>query len=118
MKKNSKYSLIVLMGLVMPVFAFANTVNLMGVELLINQLQQIVRSLVPLLIGIAIVVFFWGIVVYIFTGDKEKGKQVMISGIIALFVMTSVWGLVNILQRTFLGPNITNVPVSIPTVDF
>jgi hypothetical protein len=27
-------------------------------------------------------------------GAKEQGKQIMIYGIIALFVMTAVWGLV------------------------
>lgn len=53
------------------------------------------------LMGIAVLVFFWGLVQYIISaGDEEKrksGRGYMVAGIIALFVMVSVWGLVYLL---------------------
>jgi len=71
---------------------------------------NIIRPLVPLLISLALVIFIYGIVLLMFSegGEKkEEGKQYMFWGIIGIFVMVSVWGLVAILQRTF---NLENTP--------
>jgi len=50
-------------------------------------------------------VFLWGITKYIFKGDsegeREKGKQFMIWGIVGLFVMFGVWGIIELLGNTF-----------------
>ena len=58
-----------------------------------------------LLIGLAVVFFLVGVVKFMFSaGDVEKrkeGRTMMIYGIIGLFVMVSVWGLVGILTGTF-----------------
>ncbi len=63
-----------------------------------------VETLTALLIGVAVVVFFWGIVNYVMAGaDEEKrasGRNLMVYGIIGLFVMVAVWGLVNFLGNT------------------
>lgn len=61
--------------------------------------------IIPILIGVGVVVFFYGIVKYIL-GQGDMGKQkeargLMVWGIVALFVMVSVWGLVKVLQNTF-----------------
>ncbi len=45
-------------------------------------------------------------------GSKEEGKSIMIWGIVALFVMTSVWGIVRLI-RTELGIN-QNGNIEIP----
>jgi len=49
--------------------------------------------------------FIWGVVQYLINAQeetkREKGKQFMIWGIIALTVMTCVWGLVSIVGTTF-----------------
>jgi len=49
--------------------------------------------------------FVWGVVQFVLNSDeevkKEKGRQFMLWGIIALTVMISVWGLVAILGDTF-----------------
>jgi hypothetical protein len=71
------------------------------------------KSIVPLLFGFAMVLFIWGVVQYVIGTDdeakKKKGKMFMIWGIVALVVMTSVWGLVRILGNTF-GVDTTVVP--------
>lgn len=63
------------------------------------------NSIIPLIFTIAFMFFVWGVVQYVLypddEGKKEKGRQFMIWGLIALTVMFSVWGLVNILTGTF-----------------
>lgn len=65
----------------------------------------LVKSVVPLLFSLATAAFIWGIIQYFLNPDNEekrkKGKSYMIWGIIALFVMISMWGLVGILTKTF-----------------
>lgn len=70
---------------------------------LIQSIGIIVKSLIPILVGVALLVFFWGIVQYLFTDAKEKGSKLMFWGIIALFVMVSVWGLVNFIGGEVFG---------------
>ena len=74
-------------------------------------IQQYLNTLIPIMIAVGVVYFVWGVVQFVILGagdeaKKTKGKQFMIWGIIALAVMVSVWGLVNILNSTF---NIKNV---------
>ncbi|MCR4334232.1 MAG: pilin [Patescibacteria group bacterium] len=57
---------------------------------------------IPLLFSVALVVFIFGIVKYIFVQEKkEEARSLILWGIIGLFVMFSVWGLVNVLVKTF-----------------
>ncbi len=56
--------------------------------------------LVYIVMALALVFFLWGVVRYITAGDSEEGRRdarnTMLYGVIGLFVMTSVWGLVNL----------------------
>lgn len=71
------------------------------------------KSVIPLIFALALAMFVWGVVQFVINSDeeakKEKGKQFMLWGIIALTVMISVWGLVNILGDTF-GVNTGFIP--------
>ena len=62
-------------------------------------------SVVPFLFILASAVFIWGVVQTVINpaeeAKKEKGRQFMIWGIIALTVMVSMWGLVRIFGNTF-----------------
>lgn len=64
----------------------------------------IVNPLVLIIIGFAVVYFLWGVARYILhSGDvkaREEGRSMMIYGIIAIFVMVSMWGFVNLLVAT------------------
>ena len=71
-------------------------------------------SVIPLLFIIATAAFIWGVVQTVINPDeeekREKGRQFMLWGVIALTVMVSMWGLVRLLGNTF------NVPMDhIPT---
>jgi hypothetical protein len=72
--------------------------QLTGVKTLVGSIGEIVGSLIPIVFALALLYFFWGVGKYILAagdeGAKEQGKNIMIGGIIALFVMTFVWGLV------------------------
>lgn len=68
----------------------------------------IIRSwidfLIPLLMTLAVVVFFWGLVKFIMSASdeaaKEGGKNLMIWGMIALFVMVAFWGIIAYFQTS------------------
>ena len=66
------------------------------------------KFLVPILATLALVLFVWGIVQYVVNADneeaREQGKKVILWGIIGLFSMVGVWGLVSLLIST-LGFN-------------
>jgi len=72
-----------------------------------------------LIIAISVIVFLWGIFRFIKSEgeDRQGGKELMFWGIVGLFVIVSVWGLVAILQSTFqlsgnynITPNQVNIP--------
>jgi len=72
---------------------------------IIDMFIGVLPSFIVLATAIALVVFIWGVVKMIFgLGDtgadpskvKEEGKRRMVWGLIALFVLVSVWGLVSI----------------------
>lgn len=61
--------------------------------------QTIVARLVPLLVGLAMLAFFWYLVMFIWQGssnpDKQKeGKSGMFYSLLAIFVMVSLWGII------------------------
>lgn len=65
----------------------------------------LIAYVVPLLFSLAVTGFIWGMVQFFLNPDNEegrkKGKSFMIWGLIALFVMVSMWGLVGVISKTF-----------------
>ena len=98
MKKIKKYIPVILTFT--PFFALAQ-----NAEDIITRIMSVLNVVVPLLIAVAVVIFLYGVIKYITAGgDEEKRKEsrnVMIYGIVGLFVMVAVWGLVNVLISTF-----------------
>ena len=91
------------------------TVYAQEADFLILRIRRWIVNLTPALAGLALLVFFWGVVKFIFNaGDEEKrreGKKFMLWGIIALFVVVSIWGIVIFIPRS-LG---TGVGGSLPS---
>ena len=71
------------------------------------------KLIIPLLFTVALAGFIYGVVTYVINaGNSEKrteGSQFMIWGIVALFVMISVWALVGVVTNTF-GLNYATYP--------
>lgn len=69
---------------------------------LLNLAQLIVARLVPFLVGLAILAFFWFLIEFIWKGrdnpdEQSKGKKGMFYSIIAIFVMVSIWGIIKLM---------------------
>ncbi len=59
---------------------------------------------------LTVLVFLWGLFQMVRSSDgaaREEARGYVIWGVVALFVMVSVWGLVNLLVRTFNLENTT-----------
>ena len=116
MKKLLKFVSILSFLVLFPIFALAAAGPcdaLTGIGKLICQTQQILNSIVPVLVALGVVYFVWGVVQYVIAGGEEAkktGRDRIIYGIIGLAVIISVWGLVNIIVTTF------NLSASAPTL--
>lgn len=84
----------------------------------LGSVSGLINQLIPIVISIALLLFLIGIVQYVTAGGDEErraaARGMIIFGVIALFVMVSVWGFVNILAKTFFNGQTTSVPVYIP----
>ncbi|MFZ2049004.1 MAG: hypothetical protein WAV25_01780 [Minisyncoccia bacterium] len=82
-----------------PALAFGASTS--GFDSFLSSVKGTVDKLIPFLVGLALLGFFWGLVKFIFNSNNDEGreeaKSMMIYAIIALFVMTAVWGLVGFL---------------------
>ena len=76
-----------------------------GVVGFLGVIEGNIILIISLLFVVATAVFLWGIVTYLTAaGDENKlstGKTYILWGIVALFVMLVVWGLVELLITTF-----------------
>jgi len=90
-----------------PFFVLASGDNLNTV--IINIARLIQDGVIPIVIGLALLTFLWGVMKYGTSRDEATRKEsiaIIINGIIVLFVMVSVWGLVWIFA-SFFGVNLT-----------
>lgn len=103
----------------LPLFGFAQSLNnLFG---LVGSAQNLINVLIGFVIALATLTFIWGLLGYVTSSDPEKQKSskgYMVWGIIGLFVMVSVWGLVAFLQSALFGSNGTPTgPTNLPRVN-
>jgi hypothetical protein len=103
------YYVVLSLGVLLPSVLYAQTTVLT----IINMLKSVLDDLVRVGLAVALTVFVWGVVKIIMamngfgsdSGDVGKviaeGKQRMVWGIIILFVIVSIWGLVTLLSEIF-----------------
>jgi succinate dehydrogenase hydrophobic anchor subunit len=95
-----KYVFLAAAAMTAPSFAFAQDIQRVFVLF-----SSMLNALIGMLITVAIIVFFWGLIRYLLhdgsSEDAHKGIHQMIWGVVAIFVMVSIWGLIALLQRTF-----------------
>ena len=128
-----KNKLMVLSGSVLgfsPVAAFAQSIGTGNTTVgcpaqvqtfgdMLCKISQILGAVVPVLIALGVVYFVWGVIQYVISSDEEAkttGRNRMIFGIIGLAVIIAMWGLVNILAKTFGLSNQSNI--TLPTVPY
>jgi succinate dehydrogenase/fumarate reductase cytochrome b subunit len=96
-----------------PLVSFAQIVT--DVNSLLDLLNGIINAVIPFLIAIAVLFFVYGLVKFILNagdeGAQKEARSFMIWSVVALFVIVSVWGLVNILVNTF---GLETTPADVP----
>ncbi|HEY4493770.1 MAG TPA: pilin [Candidatus Paceibacterota bacterium] len=83
-----------------PMSALAVGENL---ENLLSLIKRLVSGAIPVLVGLALIFFIVGLIRFVIAGDAEKredGKKMMWWGIVALFVIVSIWGIVEFIAST------------------
>jgi uncharacterized membrane protein YidH (DUF202 family) len=88
---------------------------------LIDRMNSIGSRIIPFLIGIAVFIIILGIVGYVRDGSNEEkraeGRMFVLWGVISVFLMLSIWGLVNILVNSFnLNNSLPKMP-SLPKIE-
>lgn len=70
-----------------------------------TNLTTIAKAIIPMLMVLATALFLWGVIKFIAHADNEdarsEGRWFMLWGIIGLFFMVAVWGIVNVLFVSF-----------------
>jgi len=104
--------------LLAPSFAFAQALS--NVTKLVKSIGNIIQLLIPITAALALLYFFWGLAKFILNSDdaekRADGKHIMIWGVVALFVIVSVWGLTGFITDAL---DLTTIPETkqIPTVN-
>ena len=84
--------------------------------------QTAVTRLVPFMIGLAVLAFFWYIVKFIWKGEESgEARSTAIKGmgysILAIFVMVSIWGIISALGGMLgIGQGGSLPPLQMPGV--
>ena len=69
--------------------------------------ENILQPMVNLLLAVAVVYFLYGVMKFIMDQSSEDaqqdGKQHMMWGVIGLFIMVSVYGILNFINSFVLG---------------
>ena len=101
-----------------PLLGYAQNPDAGPVESVLTNFHTLLSVVIEILITLAFVVFGWGIVKLITSkagGDPKKvndAKQIILYGIIGLFVLSSMYGIL-VFIKTYLGvPD--NTPITVP----
>ncbi len=90
--------------LAIPFIALADSSGATTIKDIIIDATSIVKLVINLLMPLALAVFLWGVVKYIFSsGDEEKrktAKDYIIYGLIGLFVLVAFVGIINVVAST------------------
>jgi hypothetical protein len=97
-----------------PLIAFAQTAPITDVNSLSTKILGIGSTITYILVALAVLFIVWNVVRYIIMGADPAAKSAaglnVLWGIVGLFVIVSIWGLVNILTNTF-ATTPTNKPI-------
>ncbi len=70
---------------------------------ILTTVKDFFEQLIPFIVGLTLIFFMFGVFRLVRKGsedDRKQGKQIIAFGIVALFVMVSVWGLVNVISES------------------
>ena len=95
---------IALLSLSAPVLAWAQESRVTLGDIL-EGFREFLRLLLPLAVGASLMVFVWGMALFVLRSENEeeqkKGRQIMVWGVVVLFLSVALWGVVEIFMVTF-----------------
>lgn len=111
--KSKKFLLTLVILMLLPLSASAqfSLVN-SNFKTLIDYVLGIIFDLIPILYGLALIFFFWGLSKFILSSnnqaDLEKGKNYMLWGVLALFILFSFESIISIITKELEFGNASN----------
>ncbi len=86
----------------------------------VSATDYINKNIIPILVAIAVLVFFYNLIFFIFNSSNEKEreefKKYSLNSILALFILLCVWGIIGIFTHTFFNGKNPVIP-QLPTSD-
>lgn len=86
----------------------------------LTTVTALINQIMPLLIGLIVLAIVYGLVRYAFSADdpgKRKGAtDIMLWGVIILFVAVSIWGFVNFLDNVVFGTGAEKDVIDAPEI--
>jgi len=85
---------------------------------LLGMLKKWLDLLIPISVAIALLYFIWSVITLIRSdeeGKREEAKQGMWWGVVALFVIISIWGITKFIREVFSISG-TDAPIDLPTI--
>jgi bacteriorhodopsin len=97
-----------------PTLVLAQAGPIRNVNDLTGQLTNLGNIFIQILIAFAVIWIIYNVVRYLIMGgekeeERKKAGQAILWGVVGLFVILSIWGLVRILTNTFSTDNRTPV---------
>ena len=93
---------------ILPAVALAQT-QLNNVDTAISRVRTLINEIIPVIIGLAVLFFIYALLKYVTAGgDAEAAKEargLIIWGVVIIFVMTAIWGLVGFVSNTIDLPS-------------
>ena len=120
--KLSAYGALALLA-ALPLAASAQRVMTQELQDFLIRIGAVITALTLIVSGLAVLFFIYGLVRFIANAGEEErrkeGKKAMGWGIIALFVMVSLWGIVTLIRSSVLGTGKAGTIKSMPppTID-
>ena len=117
--KRINYFILFVLILTLPVSSYALSLFQAGTNFsdIISYFLGVLSILIPILSGLAFIVFFWGVSKFILNSGKpeeiKNGKSYMIWGVLALFILLSFRAIIGFVSNEFELGGSTNV---IPTL--
>lgn len=76
--------------------------------------EHILNPIIVIIFAAAVLVFLWGIMEYVRDAGSDKGRDTgrrhMIAGVFGMFIMVSVFGIINIILNTLgVSPEDTGI---------
>jgi ABC-type branched-subunit amino acid transport system permease subunit len=87
--------------------AFAGSFNAIAqttFTTIIATIGGLINQIIPILIAAALAYFIYGVIKFVIAVDadaKADARKIVVGGIIGLFVIVSIWGLVGVIQSSF-----------------